>query len=256
MLPATRPAQPVATKEDAPPDLFGAAPPQAAVPAGGATTAAEASPANILRPAMRAGEGAKAAAVPFDRSKYETITDLARLDAWIAEARAAGRVAVDTSASSADPMQAELCGISLGVVPGRACYVPLGHRNGDDLLGGLAPGQVDRPVALARLKPLLEDRAILKIAQNLKFDTILFARHGIEVAPYDDTMLIAYALEGGTGGYATENLAQKLLGYAPISLRTSSAPARRRSRLTGSLSTGPPNIRPRTPTSPCACGPP
>ena len=174
------------------------------------------------RPAARAAAGAKAAvAVPFDRSKYETVASLDRLDAWIDEAREAGRIAVNSEANSPDPMQAVLCGVSLALAPGRACYVPLAHRKGDgDLLDdGLAPGQVPVADALARLKPLLEDAAVLKIAQNLKYDTILFARHGIDVAPYDDTMLIAYALDGGSGGYGTEALAEKLLGYAPMSFK-------------------------------------
>ena len=208
-----------ATDSASPPPLRG----RSAGEAGGEGGKGTAPAANgHARPAARAAAGAQAAAaVPFDRSKYETVTSLARLDAWIAEAGETGRVAVDTETSGTDPMQAALCGVSLALAPGRACYVPLAHTNGeDDLLGGgLVPGQIPAREALARLKPLLEDAAVLKVAQNLKYDSIVFARHGIAVAPYDDTMLIAYALDGGLGGYASDDLAEKLLGYTPISFK-------------------------------------
>ena len=76
-------------------------------------------------------EAAKAAAAtPFDVTTYETVTSLDALDAWIAEAREIGHVAIDTETTSLDPMQAELAGISLALAPGRAAYVPLGHKNG------------------------------------------------------------------------------------------------------------------------------
>ena len=89
-------------------------------------------------------------------------------------------------------MQAEIIGISLATAPGKAAYIPLGHRNGaTDLLGaGLLAGQIPLAEALARLKPLLEDPSVLKIGQNLKPLYLLLSRHGIAVAPYDDTMLI------------------------------------------------------------------
>ena len=173
-------------------------------------------------PAAAVAAGAKAAtAVPFDREKYETITDLARLDEWIAEATALGRVAIDSAATASDPMQADLCGVSLALAPGRACYVPLAHKSGEsDLLGdNVAPGQIGRDDALKALKKLLEDASVLKIAQNLKFDTVLFARLGLAVAPYDDTMLMAYALDGGLGGYDIEALSEKRLGHAPQAIK-------------------------------------
>ena len=118
-------------------------------------------------------------------------------------------------------MRGELVGVSLATAPGKACYIPLGHRKGDgDLLGGgLIEGQVPLADALARLKPLLEDPAVLKIAQNLKYDYLVFERHGIRVAPYDDTMLISYALDGGKGGNGMDELAQRWLGYTPITFK-------------------------------------
>src|SRR5262245_37583363 len=66
----------------------------------------------------------------IDRAKYETVTELARLAAWIEVARATGRIAFDIETTSLDAMQAEFVGFSMAVAPGRACYVPIGHRVG------------------------------------------------------------------------------------------------------------------------------
>ncbi|CAN5289504.1 DNA polymerase I [soil metagenome] len=188
-----------------------------------ATLAAEAAapPVPAFHPADRVAQGTKAATIPFDRAKYERVTTLAALDAWLDEARAAGQVAIDVRSSSFDPMRGEFCGISLATRPGRACYVPIAHRAGtSDLLGeGLSPEQVPAKEALKRIKALLEDASVLKVGQNLKADAVVLARHDITVAPYDDTMLIAYALDGGSGGYDTNNLAERVLGYSPIAFK-------------------------------------
>ncbi|CAM5474559.1 DNA polymerase-1 [Aquamicrobium terrae] len=160
-----------------------------------------------------------AVADKIDVGAYACIRDMETLQAWIAEAREAGIVAFDTETTSLDPMQAELCGIALATQPGRAAYIPLGHRNGrDDLLGGgLVDGQIPIRDALAALKPLLEDRSVLKIAQNLKYDLVIMNRHGIDVAPYDDTMLLSYVLDAGTsGGHGMDALSEKWLGHKPI----------------------------------------
>ena len=171
------------------------------------------------QPAMLAAAATQAAlAEKIGSENYETISTLARLEEWIAEAFDRGRVAVDTETTSLDPMQAELVGVSLASEPGKAAYIPLGHREGaDDLLGGgLSEGQIPIREALARLKPLLEDASVLKIAQNLKYDTQIFSRHGIDVAPYDDTMLISYALDAGKGGNGMDELSERWLGHTPI----------------------------------------
>jgi DNA polymerase-1 len=70
--------------------------------------------------------------------------------------------------------------------------------------------------AIARLKPVLEDESILKIGQNLKYDRLVLARHGIEIAPYDDTMLISYALDAGRGGHGMDRLAKEHLNHTCI----------------------------------------
>jgi DNA polymerase I len=114
-------------------------------------------------------------------------------------------------------MQADLIGISLAVAPGKACYIPLQHRAGDGLFdSGLLEGQIPLDQALAELKPLLADPGVLKIGQNLKYDIAVFNRHGVEVAPFDDTMLISYALDAGNGGQGMDRLSEIHLGHKPI----------------------------------------
>jgi DNA polymerase-1 len=160
-----------------------------------------------------------AAADKIDVNAYHCVRDLPTLQRWVEEAREAGIVAFDTETTSLDPMQAELCGFSLAIRPGHACYVPVGHKNGqDDLLGGgLVDGQIPIRDALAAIKPLMEDRSVLKIAQNLKYDLVIMQRHGVDVAPYDDTMLISYVLDAGvTGGHGMDFLADKWLGHKTI----------------------------------------
>ncbi|MFN3659249.1 MAG: DNA polymerase I [Pseudolabrys sp.] len=160
----------------------------------------------------------------FDRGKYETVGTLPRLKEWIARARDAGVVAVDTETTSLDPMQAHLCGFSLAVAPNEACYVPIGHREGggeggSDLFAPeakLCAGQIPEAEALAVLKPLLEDASILKIAQNMKYDWLVFAQRGITVAGYDDTMLISYVLDAGKGGHGMDDLARRWLSHDTI----------------------------------------
>ena len=168
--------------------------------------------------AVRAATAAvKAEAI--DRTRYETVTSLERLEAWVAEAFSTGRVAFDTETTSLDPMQAELVGFSMAVAPGRACYVPLGHRaaSGTFDFDGQPPVQIPVREALQALKPLLEDASVLKIGQNLKYDCVVLARHGIAVAPLDDTMLLSYVLDAGRGAHGLDALAERHLGHACMS---------------------------------------
>jgi DNA polymerase-1 len=155
---------------------------------------------------------------PIDLDAYETVTTLKQLDSWIARAHAAGHVAVDTETTSLDPMQAGLCGVSLAVGPNEACYVPCGHRAGDglDLAGADKIVQLAEEDVLKRLKPLLEDETVLKIAQNLKYDYLIFLQRGIRVAPFDDTMLISYVVGAALHGHGMDELSEMHLKHTPI----------------------------------------
>jgi len=181
-------------------------------------------PPAIPEPAPR--EAAETAAPEWpaiDPAGYERVSDMAALQAWLDRIAARGYVAVDTETTSLDEMRAELVGVSLAVEPGTACYIPLAHRDGaGDLFGSgaLVAGQLDRDAVLARLKPMLEDDAILKIGQNIKYDAKIFARHGIDVAPIDDTMLMSYALHSGLHGHGMDTLSERYLGHEPIPIKS------------------------------------
>lgn len=160
---------------------------------------------------------AEALAVPIDSTTYETVRTLEALQAWVREATDLGIVAVDTETTSLDAMQADLVGVSLATKPGRACYIPLQHKLGNDLLGaGMCDDQIPLSDALACLKPLLEDPAVLKIAQNLKYDWLILIRYGIEVTCFDDTMLMSYALDAGKGNHGMDDLSMRWLEHKPI----------------------------------------
>jgi DNA polymerase I len=161
---------------------------------------------------------------PIDRDAYVTVTDAKTLDQWIARAYMQGLVCVDTETTSLDPMTANLCGVSLAVAPGEACYIPCGHRKSDGLSldlsqaqdGGTAIVQMAEADMLARLKPLLEDDSILKVGQNLKYDALVFLQRGIRLDPIDDTMLMSYVLEGGLHGHGMDELSVLHLSHTPI----------------------------------------
>ncbi len=181
----------------------------------GEPTAPHAGPSEGSPAELAAERAARLAKLPFDRSKYETVRDAARLEALLGMARDQGFVAIRAKINSSDPMQGELVGVALSLKPGQAAYVPLGHRAGDELdLGG--DGRVEQMpmrTALDLLKPLFEDPSVLKIAPNAKFDMVVLARYGVTLAPIDDPCLMSYALDAGRAEHLPEQLAHALLGY-------------------------------------------
>jgi DNA polymerase-1 len=176
----------------------------------------------VLTPHALAAERAEAARkIPIDRNKYQTVLTVKELTLWIARAYDLGHIAIDAKASSIDPMQAEMCGIALGLGPNDACYVPLGHKQSGDGAGlfaaGLAPDQIEAEEALDALRPLLESPGILKIGFNIKFNAVMFAQHGIVIRNHDDAQLMSYALDAGRNSHALDALAERWLGHAVIS---------------------------------------
>jgi len=159
----------------------------------------------------------------IDHAAYVTVQSLAALEEWIARARAARLVAVDTETSALDAVRADLVGVSLALGPNDACYIPLAH-GGDDMFAQ-KPEQVPMEAALAALKPLLEDESVLKVFQNGKYDLNVLARHGIAVHPIEDTMVISFALDAGRGeegiggGHGMDELSQRHLGHTPIAFK-------------------------------------
>ena len=177
-----------------------------------AATAATGSSAAPAAPAM-AEEPA------IDRSLYETVVTEEALDRWIAAAHAEGLVAVDTETDSLDCVSCALVGISLATSPNKACYIPVGH-GGTDMFAE-RPEQLDKALVLAKLKPLLEDDSVLKIGQNLKYDLTVLHRHGVEIAPYDDTIVMSFDLDAGQSlaGHGMDEAARVHLNHQCISFK-------------------------------------
>ncbi len=197
---------------------------------------------------LAAARAAEMRALPFDHSKYRTVTTLEALDAVIAEAREAGVVAVDTETTSLDARVAELVGVALATAPGEAVYIPVGHlappppaqppapkkskkaaaeAAGSGLFAAEAPApaaeapapaQLELRDVIDRLRPLLQAPDVLKVAQNMKYDWLVFASHGITVAPFDDTMLMSYVLDAAAtvDTHGMDQLAKRHLGHEPI----------------------------------------
>ena len=125
---------------------------------------------------------------------YETVLTWPQFEAWLTKIEAAELTALDTETTSLDSFAARIVGISLSVMPGEACYIPLAHT---------APGvadQLPRDEALAKLKPWLESVDRKKVLQNAKYDQHVFANHGIALAGIaHDTMLQSYVIESDKG---------------------------------------------------------
>ncbi|EJF98210.1 DNA polymerase I [Bartonella vinsonii subsp. arupensis Pm136co] len=155
------------------------------------------------------------------RDTYTTILDEEVLKEWLLEAQEQGFFAFDTETTSLDPLQAKLVGFSLALQPEKAAYVPLEHvEGGDDLLGGgRIAEQIETQKALALLKPILENQAVLKIGQNIKYDWLVMKQHGIVISSFDDTMLLSYALDAGTLTHNMDDLSERWLRHKPIAYK-------------------------------------
>ncbi len=162
----------------------------------------------------------EARSAKFNRAAYATIRSADDLKRWIARAFDAGQVALTVETSAADPMTAEITGISLATGVNESCYIPLAHTKPGDgaglFAGGPAPDQIKAADALAALKPLLADAGVLKIGHDLKFDTVVLAQHGIDMAPVEDTILISYVLDAGRAKHDQESLAESWFGHKTI----------------------------------------
>jgi DNA polymerase-1 len=158
---------------------------------------------------------------PIDTSVYACVREEADLDRCIARAREAGIVAFDTETDALSSANAGLCGVSLAVAPGEACYIPVGHCEADGLALEVAADlrQIPLQTVIDKLKPMLEDPAVLKVAQNAKYDMAVLSRYGIRVAPVEDTMLISYVLEAGLHNHGMDELSKLWLGHEPIKFK-------------------------------------
>ncbi|MET0239222.1 MAG: DNA polymerase I [Sphingobium sp.] len=157
---------------------------------------------------------------PIDCAAYPTITEIGALDAMIAEAYAGGLLAIDTETDSLDSVASGLVGISIATAPGRAAYIPLAHASSGDMFGEKPP-QLPMALVIDRLRPVLGDPAVLKIGHNIKYDMNVLGRHGIVIAPHDDTMVISFDLDSGKmlGGHGMDVAATTHLAHTCTSFK-------------------------------------
>ena len=146
----------------------------------------------------------------INKNNYHLITDEDQIDEWVDEAEEAGEFAIDTETSSLDPHQADLVGISLSTKIGKACYIPIGHKS---------KGCLKKSIVIKKLKPLLEDKSVKKIGQNIKFDFIVLYKQGIEINSMEDTMLMSYVLDAGKNRHNMDTLSEIHLGHKTISFK-------------------------------------
>jgi len=157
---------------------------------------------NAAAPSTERPEGAP----PAVARHYETILDWATFTRWMVAIEQAELVCFDTETTSLDPMTAKIVGFSFAIEPGRACYLPLAHRNPG------APDQVPMDDALARLAPWFADASKRKLGQNLKYDQHVLANHGLSLAgTAHDTLLESYVIEAHRP-HDMDNLAWRHLG--------------------------------------------
>ena len=146
----------------------------------------------------------------MSKKNYHLITNEKEIDEWINEAEEAGELAIDTETSSLDAHQADLVGISLSTKIGRACYIPIGHK---------FTGCLKKELVIKKLKPLLEDKSVKKIGQNIKFDFIVLFKQGISMNSMEDTMLMSYVLDAGKNRHNMDTLSEIHLQHKTTSFK-------------------------------------
>jgi DNA polymerase I len=146
----------------------------------------------------------------INNKNYHLITNEKEIDEWINEAEEAGELAIDTETSSLDAHQADLVGVSLSTKIGKACYIPIGHK---------FKGCLKKEAVINKLKPLLEDKSVKKIGQNIKFDFIVLFKQGIDMNSMEDTMLMSYVLDAGKNRHNMDTLSEIHLQHKTISFK-------------------------------------
>jgi len=146
----------------------------------------------------------------ISKKNYHLIINEKQIDEWVNEAEEAGEIAIDTETSSLDAHQAELVGISLSTKIGKACYIPIGHK---------FKGCLKKENVIKKLKPLLEDKSVKKIGQNIKFDFIVLFKQGINMNSMEDTMLMSYVLDAGKNRHNMDTLSEIHLQHKTISYK-------------------------------------
>ncbi len=146
----------------------------------------------------------------ISKKNYHLVDKEDGIDKWLKEAEENGEIAIDTETSSLNPHLADLVGISLSTKVGSACYIPIGHKSCKSL---------SEEKILKKLKPILEDKSIKKIGQNIKFDFIILKHRGITMNAMEDTMLMSYVLDAGKNRHNMDTLSEIHLNHKTISFK-------------------------------------
>ena len=157
-------------------------------------------------------QGAATGSMANERVDYVCVTDEAVLADWVAAARERALIAIDTETTSLDYMQARVVGVSIGVAPGKAAYIPFGHTYAG------APDQLSEETVWQHLRPLLEDPDCAKAGHNLKYDLSVLANHDIHPQGIAlDTMLESYIFNSTASRHDLDSLCLKYLGHRNVS---------------------------------------
>ena len=143
----------------------------------------------------------------IDTKKYINIDTDEKLDNLVAKIKNESLIAVDTETSSLNPLEAKLIGISLCSKEGISYYVSMAHNSGKN---------VSLEKSLKKLKIILEDKSIKKIGQNIKYDIMVLKKYGIQIDPFEDTMLLSYTLDAGLNRHNLDLLSEIHLGHKTI----------------------------------------
>ena len=205
---------------------------------------------------------------------YALIQDEATLAAWLTQARGDGLLCLDTETTDLNPERARLVGVALGLLDGRAGYIPIAHRTPagtgeqeqeknptgkksqkksttqtglfqaekptkekkaeereESQENALLPNQLTLEKVRTLLSPVLTDPSVLKIGHNLKYDLRILQAHGMELVGLDDTLLLSYVLDAGTGSHALDALSKRHLDKTPIAYAQVTKPASGRKQL-------------------------
>ncbi|PXW69465.1 DNA polymerase I [Alteromonas sp. I10] len=158
-----------------------------------------------------AEESEQSESVEIDKSKYETVLEEERFNAWVAKLEKAELIAFDTETTSLNYMDAELVGVSFCIEEGEAAYVPVAHDYPD------APAQLSREFVLDALKPILESDTVIKVGQHIKYDKNVLANYDITLNGIGfDTMLESYVLNSTAQRHDMDSLALAYLGHKTI----------------------------------------
>ena len=162
----------------------------------------------------------------FDKvkTKYVSIHTTDELTKWLSGVKTAGILSIDTETTGLHIVDSDIVGISMSYEYGKACYIPINHSSGENLeqddlftepvqddVQSFEQIPVDKVVEI--LKPILLDSSILKVGQNIKYDISILKKIGLDIKPFDDTMLLSCCVDSGRAKHNMNDLAKRYLDH-------------------------------------------